>query len=136
MKVSAKIMYAGRVMAQLGQWQGRVEMPHIEELAKAEAVPANYLVQILNDLRTAGLIVSRRGKQGGYALAREPEEIDLLAVVNAVDGGFLEVVEGEGQNGERVSGLWRELVRGFEERLRAVTVRDLMTRAEAGMYYI
>jgi hypothetical protein len=39
-------------------------------LAGIEAVPANYLVQILSELRNGGLITSRRGKQGGYMLAR------------------------------------------------------------------
>ena len=70
MKLSHKLEYACRVLAQLGLTYGQGKLAHIETLASAEAIPANYLVQILNELRGAGLIVSKRGKQGGYALAR------------------------------------------------------------------
>ena len=70
MKLSVKVDYACRVLAQLARTYGTDELAHIEELAQVEAVPANYLVQILSELRNGGLILSRRGKQGGYALAR------------------------------------------------------------------
>ena len=73
MKLSVKVEYACRVLAQLARLHGCGELAHIEKLAKTEAVPANYLVQILSELRGGNLIVSRRGKQGGYALARAPD---------------------------------------------------------------
>ncbi len=54
-KLSVKVDYACRVLAQLARLQGREELAHIEELAKIEAVPATYLVQILGELRNGGL---------------------------------------------------------------------------------
>ena len=65
MKLSHKLEYACRVLAQLARTHGQEKLAHIDELAEAEKIPANYLVQILNELRNAGLIISKRGKQGG-----------------------------------------------------------------------
>ena len=80
MKLPHKLEYACRVFAQLGRTYGQDSLVHIEELAKAESIPANYLVQILKDLRSGGLIISKRGKQGGYALSREPEKLSLIHI--------------------------------------------------------
>jgi DNA-binding IscR family transcriptional regulator len=54
-KLSVKVDYACRVLAQLARRHGREDLAHIEELAKIEAVPATYLVQILGELRTGVL---------------------------------------------------------------------------------
>jgi Rrf2 family protein len=79
-KISLKVDYACRVMAELARLHGTGELAQIGALAKAEAVPPNFLAQILIKLREAGLIVSRRGNQGGYVLARAPEEISLYDI--------------------------------------------------------
>lgn len=88
MKASMKLEYACRVLAQLASRRASGKLAHIEELADQEAIPANYLVQILNDLKGAGIVSSKRGKQGGYVLAKTPAEVNLLDIVTAVDGGF------------------------------------------------
>ena len=64
-KVSVKVDYACRVMAELSRLHGSGELAQIDHLAKIEAVPANFLAQILLKLRDHGLITSRRGNQGG-----------------------------------------------------------------------
>src|SRR5512140_3058350 len=100
MKLSVKVDYACRVLAQLARHHGNEGLAHIEELARLEAVPANYLVQILSELRNGGLIVSRRGKQGGYVLARPPEKITLYDIVKLIEGDLLELGgSAEGQSG-------------------------------------
>lgn len=138
MKLSHKLEYACRVLAQLGRTYGQDKLAHIETLAQAEAVPANYLVQILNELRTSGLIVSKRGKQGGYALARAPEKIALVEIVEAVDGELLERhFEEAGHSGERVAGIWSEIGQAFEGKVREYTLEDFIVKdADAEMYYI
>lgn len=137
MKLSVKVEYACRVLAQLARSYGSGELAHIEKLAKTEAVPANYLVQILSELRTGGLIHSRRGKQGGYTLARAPESITLLEIVNLVDGGMLEISSAPGgQSGRRVNMVWQELRRVLEERARAITLDQLVVKSAEEMYYI
>ena len=138
MKLSHKLEYACRVLAQLGLTFGQGKLSHIETLAASEAIPANYLVQILNELRGAGLIVSKRGKQGGYALARSPRKIALIEIVEAVDGELIDRrFDGSGHSGARVASIWSDVGECFEDKLRAYTLDDFIVRyADAEMYYI
>ncbi len=137
MKLSVKVDYACRVLAQLARQHGSEGLAHIEELATSEAVPANYLVQILSELRNGGLIVSRRGKQGGYALARAPEEITLLEIVRVIEGELLEITTaGEGQSGRRVNQIWHEVRQALEDKVKTYTLDKLVSRSGEGMYYI
>lgn len=55
-------------------------------LAAETAIPASYVPQVMGDLVRAGLVANRRGRHGGYRLARPPADISLLAVVEAVEG--------------------------------------------------
>ena len=138
MKLSHKLEYACRVLAQLGRTYGQDKLAHIETLATAEVIPANYLVQILNELRGAGLIVSKRGKQGGYALARAPQKISLTQIVEAVDGELLErSFEDSGHSGARVASIWRDVGICFEAKVGAYTLDDFIVKdADVEMYYI
>lgn len=112
-------------------------MAHIDTLAEAEQIPANYLVQILNELRNAGLISSKRGKQGGYALSRRPEQIRLDEIVRAMDGELLELnLETGGMSGPRVAEVWSEIGKQLESEVSAYTVVDLIADDAAAMYYI
>ncbi|MBX3167813.1 MAG: Rrf2 family transcriptional regulator [Candidatus Eremiobacteraeota bacterium] len=54
-------------------------------LAKQAQVPTSYLAKVLQSLTRAGITRSKRGSKGGFALARPPQEITILEVVNAVD---------------------------------------------------
>jgi Rrf2 family cysteine metabolism transcriptional repressor len=136
-KLSVKVEYACRVLAQLARLHGSGELAHIEKLAKTEAVPANYLVQILSELRAGGLITSRRGNQGGYTLARSPDSISLYEIVTLVDGGLLEMNNTPaGHSGRRVNLVWQELRRELEQRARAVTLDQLVVKSTEEMYYI
>lgn len=56
------------------------------EIARAEAIPKKFLDAILGDLRNAGLVVTRKGKLGGYRLARSPSEITAGSAIRALDG--------------------------------------------------
>ena len=138
MKLSHKLEYACRVLAQLGRIYGQDKLAHIETLATAEVIPANYLVQILNELRGAGLIVSKRGKQGGYALARAPRMISLTQIVEAVDGELLErSFENSGHSGARVASIWSDVGECFEAKVSAYTLDDFIVKdADVEMYYI
>jgi Rrf2 family transcriptional regulator, cysteine metabolism repressor len=136
-KLSVKVEYACRVLAQLARVHGMGQLAHIEKLAKIEAVPANYLVQILTELRTGGLIISRRGKQGGYALARSPEAISLYEIVTLIDGAFLDLNNAPaGFSGRRVHQVWQEVRKAFEDRAKQVTLDMLVGKGGEEMYYI
>ena len=137
MKLSVKVDYACRVLAQLARTYGSGELAHIEELARVEVVPANYLVQILSELRNGGLILSRRGKQGGYALARAPEEVTLYDIVKLIEGDVLELPgSGEGQSGRRVDTVWNDVREALEAKCRACTLDRMIAKPAGEMYYI
>ncbi|MDX2185294.1 MAG: Rrf2 family transcriptional regulator [Opitutaceae bacterium] len=137
MKLSVKVDYACRVLAQLARQRGAEELAHIEDLARIEAVPANYLVQILSELRNGGLITSRRGKQGGYALARSPDEITLLDIVRVIEGELLEITPvGEGQSARRVNQVWQDVRQSLEEKAKSITLDRIAVRNNEEMYYI
>ena len=136
-KLSVKVDYACRVLAQLARLHGGDGLAHIEGLAKAEAVPANYLVQILSELRNGGLITSRRGKQGGYTLARAPEKITLLDIVRVIEGELLELTPvGGGQSAKRVNQVWREVRDAFEKKAASYTLDKMAVKSTDEMYYI
>ena len=116
---------------------GSAELAHIEQLSEIESVPANYLVQILSELRNGGLIISRRGKQGGYALARPPTEISLYDVVKLIEGDLLELNgTGEGHSGRRVNQIWREVRASLEAKCRGYTLDMFTVKTDQEMYYI
>jgi len=85
MRLSRKSIYALRVMPHLAAAYGRAPLS-VAELARAEDVPPKYLEQILSTLRQRGLLVSERGKEGGYSLRKPPEQITLGDVIRALDG--------------------------------------------------
>lgn len=137
MKLSLKVEYACRVLAQLGRRFGTETLAHIDELAEAEAIPANYLVQILNELRNGALITSKRGKQGGYALSRAPDGITLRDIVAVVDTEMVEAEAGnQGQSGPLVAKSWAEVSQALDTALRGATVKDMMPDDSGNMYYI
>jgi Rrf2 family protein len=84
-RVSAKTDYAIRAVLELAA--GGDERPvKGERIATAQQIPLRFLENILMQLRHAGLVESRRGADGGYRLARAPEEITLAEVIRAIDG--------------------------------------------------
>lgn len=137
MKLSLKVEYACQVLSQLARTYGRSEMPHIDDLANAENIPSNYLVQILNELRNNGLIISRRGKQGGYSLARGPKEITLYDIVCAVDGEILGFSShGKGASAARVKAVWQEIALELEEKTKGILLENLVEASGDPMWYI
>lgn len=136
-KLSLKVEYACRVLAQLSKSYGNSKLAHIEELAEAEAVPANYLVQILNELRKGGLINSRRGKQGGYALAREAEKITLFDIIQVMDRDMLDSgPQAVGTSGSGFCAVWGTVSDVFKKEVSKHTLADFTAKEESDMYYI
>jgi len=136
-KLSVKVEYACRVLAHMARMHAKGELAHIEAMAEEEAVPPNYMVQILGELREGGLITSRRGKQGGYKLARQPELITLFDIVRLIDGAMLEFGSGkQGQSGRRVAAAWGEVRDAMEAQARTITLDKLALSGAEPMYYI
>lgn len=90
MKLSLRGEYALRALLVLGLNYGEPVI-RIHEISKQQNIPKRFLEQILNELKSAGLVQSRRGVAGGYRLARRPEEITLAAVVRHIEGALAPV---------------------------------------------
>jgi Rrf2 family protein len=86
MKVSAKAEYACLALLALAQHGQGTPPLRIREIAESHGIPERYLVQILLQLKGAGLVSSIRGASGGYRLARPAGEIALSDVLTAIDG--------------------------------------------------
>lgn len=137
MKLSLKVEYACRVLVQLARHHASGKLLHIEDLASAESVPQNYLVQILNELRNGGLVSSRRGKQGGYLLAKDPELITLYDIIRVVDSEMIDAqVSDAGQSGPRVAAAWKKVGNLFEAEIQKVTLAGILSADGGNMYYI
>ena len=91
MKVSAKSDYAVRALLELAQAGGGDGPVKGERLAHGQDIPLKFLENILIDLRHAGIVRSQRGAEGGYWLARSPDEIYVGEVIRAVDGPLASV---------------------------------------------
>ena len=83
--LSQKARYALRALIVLAE-AGEGASMMTGDLAAAAAVPRAFLERILLDLKRHGLVASRRGRSGGYGLAKPPGEIDFAAIVRAIDG--------------------------------------------------
>lgn len=88
MKITRQADYAIRAVVYLSNpsVDGRVPTGVI---AEAENIPQPFLTKVISQLSTAGLVITSRGMGGGVMLARSPEEITLLDVIEAVDGPIL-----------------------------------------------
>jgi Rrf2 family transcriptional regulator, nitric oxide-sensitive transcriptional repressor len=81
--LSQTVEYALRAVAALAQ--AGAEQRTVAQLAKQTKTPPAYLGKVLQGLRRAGIVASRRGAGGGVALARDPAGLSMLEVVNAVE---------------------------------------------------
>ena len=141
MRVSAKTEYACLAMLELAVNHDADEPARIRDIADAHGIPPRFLVQILLQLKVAGLVTSTRGSAGGYQLARGPEEITLGDVVAVIDGADSEVRTGlrDSTTVRALRQTWSEIDAAEREMLEGVTLADLVERARGGvenMYYI
>jgi Rrf2 family protein len=86
MKISAKAEYACLALLALAESGPATPPLRIREISQSYGIPERYLVQILLQLKGAGLVASTRGAAGGYRLARPPTSISLSDVLTAIDG--------------------------------------------------
>ncbi|MEI6567489.1 MAG: Rrf2 family transcriptional regulator, partial [Verrucomicrobiota bacterium] len=90
MKLSLRGEYALRALLVLGLNYGP-EVIRIQAISDHQNIPKRFLEQILNDLKSAGFVQSRRGIAGGYRLAKSPDQITVAAVVRHIEGALAPV---------------------------------------------
>ena len=144
MKISAKTEYACIAMIELASQFGSGEPVRIRKIAERHHVPPRFLVQILLQLKGAGLVASVRGAAGGYHLLKPPDQVSL--------GEVMEVIEGSpDENGQGTSAspdspavkvllqTWKHVTSVEQDLLRGISFADLLERAKSQdeqMYYI
>ena len=135
MSVSQKCQYALRALFELGRQHGNGPTP-ISQIAETQVIPPRFLELILGEMKKAGFVQSRRGKRGGYLLARDPARITVGDVIRFIDGPTTPVrcvaPGGDARcpmHGDcAFQGLWqaaREAVEGVYD---ATTLQDLLAR--------
>jgi Rrf2 family protein len=87
MKLSVRGEYALRALIVLGlDYLEDDSVVRIQEISKRQNIPKRFLEQILNDLKSGGILESRRGVSGGYRLKLQPERITLAQVIRHIEG--------------------------------------------------
>src|SRR5687767_5138877 len=92
MRLSRTVSYAVRATLQLAQLQSHGPVP-CSRLAAEGKMPERFLLQILRNLVTHGILRSTRGVDGGYALVRPANQISLLEVIEAIEGPYNSTLE-------------------------------------------
>ena len=130
--ITSKSPYAVRALAELARSGSGGPVP-IGEIARRRDIPVQFLEGMFATLRRAGILQSQRGVKGGYSFAREPAEVTVLEVVEALDGAL---------DAETIGAdpLWADAIGALRDKLGAVTIAEIAEResraAGAQMYYI
>ena len=130
MRISAKADYAVRLAAELAAAPPATPVTG-PALASAQNAPLAFCENILGSLRTAGIVQSRRGAEGGYLLARPPADVTVADVIRAVDGP-LGAVHGDAPENvtylgpaARLADVWIAARASLRDVLERVTLADL-----------
>lgn len=144
MRISTKGDYGVRALVELAKHWGDGPLQSAE-IARCQGIPEPYLDQLLTTMRRAGFVLSVRGPQGGHTLSRHPSDINLLAVVEALEGslapiGCLDHAECTKPGPCAQRDVWAEVRRAVEDILRGVTIEELAAKEQqpvaAPRYYI
>jgi Rrf2 family cysteine metabolism transcriptional repressor len=138
MKLSVRGEYALRALLVLGLNYNQ-PVVRIQTISEQQKIPKRFLEQILNDLRSAGIVQSRRGVAGGYRLARRPEEIPLAVAVRHIEGAlapvscvserFYEKCSCPDESRCAIRSVMKEVREAVVKIMERVTVADLCERA-------
>jgi Rrf2 family cysteine metabolism transcriptional repressor len=132
-QISQKCQYAVRAVFELAKHYGEGPV-RIADVAGAQAIPPRFLEVILAELKQGRFVESRRGREGGYLLARSPGDISVGQVVRFVEGPIAPVgclVEDGGQgcslHGRCVfDGLWRRAQEAMAGVYDSTSFQDLL----------
>ena len=140
MNLSAKTEYACVALLELAKHYGSQVPLQAKAIAQQHDIPPRFLVQILLQLKGAGLVSSTRGAAGGYELARDPQSIALADVRTVIEGPRPEATAAAKASWATrvVRNAWCEAGKCEERALAAITIADLVSKSQAddAMWYI
>lgn len=133
MKISTKGRYGLEALLDMAIYSDGTHM-NIKSIADRQGIPEKYLEQIFGTLKRGNIIRSVRGPQGGYLLAKAPDEISVRQVLNALEGPLSPVacvVEGQETDCKRYDFcvtrvFWRSMMDELNRVTEAVTLADLV----------
>ena len=132
MSVSLKCQYGLRALFELSLRYGD-GLVRIPEIAQAQAIPLRFLEAILNQLRQGGFVESRRGKGGGFTLAKAPAAVSVADIVSFIDGEIYSIdCEGNTAHKCRFTGncvfmpLWQQARAALEAVYGSCSLQDLV----------
>jgi Rrf2 family protein len=139
--LSAKVEYAAVAVLELANHYGTGEPVRLREIADSHGIPPAFLVQIMLQLKAAGLVESTRGAAGGYRLTRDPSQVTLAEVKLVIEGGgeLATNIVSASTASHVLLDTWKELAAAEREKLASITFADLAERCHGGvekMYYI
>ncbi|HKW60255.1 MAG TPA: Rrf2 family transcriptional regulator [Candidatus Dormibacteraeota bacterium] len=130
MRISAKADYAVRATAELAASKTTLKA---EQLSRAQGIPLKYLLNILVELKHAGLVHSHRGAEGGYELALPASAITVADVIRAVEGPLATVQDARPEDlhypgaAAELRAVWVALRSSLRSVLEEVTLSDLVS---------
>jgi Rrf2 family protein len=135
MKISAKTEYACIAVMDLAEQQESGEPVRIRKIAERHHVPPRFLVQILLQLKAAGIVSSTRGAAGGYHLLPKPKELTLGEVMAIVDGsnqptGRTSSAHKDSPAVKVLTHAWETAEKKRQDYLGNITIADLVKKAK------
>ena len=138
MKLSTRSRYATLALFDIA-FHNEGQPTQVRQIAERQDIPARFLEQIFQDLKRAGLVTSKRGPRGGYALAQGSGDIRVGDIIRALEGPTQIEADTDDQPGagdalsRRVTQqVFEELAASIEACFDALTLDDLCARSEAG----
>ena len=132
MRLSAKAAYACMAMLDLAAHYEAPQPVRLRGIAEAHGIPQRFLVQILLQLKGAGLVISIRGASGGYQLARPPSEISLAEIINAIDRHSAPppppLAQPTSPTAQAVRAIWEEVQAEEQRILEQMTLTEIVER--------
>ncbi|OWK36075.1 RrF2 family transcriptional regulator [Fimbriiglobus ruber] len=144
MQFSAKAEYACLSMLELAVRHDDPRPVRLADVADQHGIPQRFLVQILLQLKGAGLVASTRGASGGYQLARPPADITLFDILEVVDRSDDEVSKTNRPTNKKgdasslssaLHGVWDRIVQSRQQILKQTTLAHLV-EAGQGLQYV
>ena len=136
MKFSSRAIYGMRAMLALARTHGQGST-FLKDIVEREGLPGTYLEQLMVPLRKSGLVLAVRGARGGYTLARNPAEISVLSILEALEGPLTlaECPSGPACCGKpeacALQDLWADGSRALAQLYQGVSLATLLERQRA-----
>ena len=137
MQITKQADYALRAMMYLAKIDDNTRSS-TSQIAREQQIPSSFLAKIISQLSIAGLINTSRGARGGVTLARKPEEISVLEVVEAIDGPIVindcTISPSSCPFGEDcpLQPIWCDAQSQLVEKLRTTTFASIFTHPSTG----